>query len=256
MRPERNLSHILERKRRLTRRLFESRSDRERLVRLYKGRCLETPSTADAALVLGTSLELYKDKFKKRVFTAVKLAEQGRVPRVIFSGKINHETNDTDQAADAKRVATAEFGLTEERIHTVGGNNTRENLIEARKLLTSIDSVRDLYLVSNAEHLMRTNFLADYVFEEHGVKVYPFPTWTEAEIDPDSPKVILEALKTVLYNRLLNKNDCLVTDHIIDCVDGILKPYADDLRQGVEKQQKLPFEEWKKRVPRIRFFYN
>ena len=228
--------------------IFSSRSARERLIKIFKSKYSKIPQEADVALVLGTSLSLYPDKFKKRVYTAVQLAKKGRVSRVIFSGKGDHETNDTNQALDAKKLAVFEFGLDEEKILTVGGNNTKENIEMARGLLTGYkEEIRGVYVVSSSEHLVRAMPLVDSIFREIGVHAHPFPILNEGEVNPDDPKVILEIIKAVLYNRIFKKTPNPVDVRVRECIDKIALLYTQKTKAmlGVDE---IPFEEWERRI--------
>ncbi|OGM10721.1 hypothetical protein A2Z67_01980 [Candidatus Woesebacteria bacterium RBG_13_36_22] len=236
---------IISAKERRAARLFCSRRDREKIIGIYERRCAEIPERADAALVLGTSPILYPGKFKKRVYTAVWLANRSIVPLVIFSGNHDHETCDTDQACRARDLAITEFGLDKEKIMTVGGNNTAENLQEASKLLAgSGNNVKDLYIVSDGLHLIRVLPLADHVFGEIGVQVHPFPIINEGKVDPNDPKVIEEIIKAVLYNRTLNKNVCPVSGEIRSYIDGIASYYTEKTR-AMSQLPEVSFDEWR-----------
>jgi len=238
---------VVDAKEKRAERLYSSRSARERIIQIYEARRARTPEKADVALVLGTSLGLYPDKFRKRVYTATQLAQKSRVSRVIFSGRGDHETDDKDQALDAKKIAIFEFGLDEEKISTVGGDNTCENMEMARELLAgSGEKINNVFIVSNGSHLIRVMSLADYVFR-NGVNVHPFPIPNEGEIDPNDPRVIMETIKAVLYNRLLNKNANPVSDDARRHIDEIAFSYTQQTR-AMPRVAKASFEEWKKTI--------
>lgn len=226
-------------------RLFSSRPSRERIIQTYEQRCTQIPEKADFALVLGTSLRLYPDKFKKRVFTGTWLVKEGRVPRVIFSGKGDHETNDVDQALDAKELATSKFGLDEGKILTAGGNNTKENLEMVRELLAySGEKIKDIYVVSSSDHLIRAIPLADHIFKEINVRTHPFPILNEGKVDPDDPRVIEEIIKAIIYNGLLSENPNFVNDSAKENVDRIVRFYTQKTR-AMPRDAETSFEEWK-----------
>jgi len=199
-------------------------------------------------LVLGTSLGLFPDKFKKRVYTATQLAQKGRVSKVIFSGKCDHETDDKDQALDAKEMAIFEFGLDEKKILTVGGDNTNENIEITKELLASSrEKVDDVYIISNSSHLIRTMPLADYVFRKINVNIHPFPILNEGRINPNDPRIIEETIKAILYNRLLNKNANPVSNSVRRHINDITFSYTQRTR-AMPRVDEASFEEWKRMI--------
>ena len=228
-------------------RMYTSRRDRLRVISLYEERVNSAPEKADVALVLGTSLDKYPDKFKKRVFTAVKLVEWGRVNSVIFTGRADHETNDVDQAGDARRIAINEFGLDDSKIATVGGDNTNENLLEAEMHLIDYTDVNDIFLVSNNSHLLRTIYLADYTFKGSAISVHPFPILGHNEVDPDDPRIRMELVKSLLYNRLLNKTPYEPSGETRDKIDNIVNNYAKS-SFTTKLRTEVPFEKWKENI--------
>jgi len=240
--------NIVNSKFRLAERLYDSSKERERILNVYENRCLNIPESADAAFVFGTSIRKFPDKFKKRVFTAVQLAKEGRVSGVIFSGERDNETEDIDQALDAKMLAISEFGLDEKKIWTVGGNNSNQNLELCSKLLTTFDEkIKDMYIVSSSEHLIRTIYLADRIFSGINVRCHPFPILNESVVDPNDPVVILEVVKTIIYNRVLNKN--------INPIDPDVKKEIDDkvdfytsMTRARPQPEKTSFIEWRKEL--------
>lgn len=226
--------------------IYSSESTRLALIRAYQAKYAKIPSKADIALVLGTSLGLYPDKFRKRIYTAVRLVEEGRVSHVMFSGKSDHETDDVNQSGDAKNIAVSECGLNEGVILTVGGDNTNENIKAAKEILShSKQNMRSVYIVSDAPHLLRAMPLVDYVFNATDIDCYPFPILNESDVDPNDPNAIEEMVKSTLYDGLLTRTHEPVDGKIQNRIDHIVSSFTARIR-AMPEVRKVSFEEWKR----------
>ena len=156
--------------------------------------------------MLGTSLSLCPKKFERRVSWTAKLWEDGLAGIILFTGKQDYETNDTDQAEDAKRMAIRKFGIPEEVIFTVGGNTTQENLVASRNLLSEmVPKPQTVFIVSENRHLIRAMSAAKAELGEAGIKSFPKPVDGVKMLDPNDPWVILELIKAVAYKHLFHR---------------------------------------------------
>ena len=212
----------------------------------FRRRCVDAPNHADWAFVLGTSLLLYPDKFKKRVFTACHLYRNGMVANVLFSGSTDHETDDVNQGADAQRLAIEEFGLPEDVCDFVGGTNTYENVVEGAGWLRH-GGCSSVFVVSDGPHLLRTMPVADYEFGKVGIKTHPFPICGDIDLDPDNPRVILEILKALAYNRVLNKGGVVDSDSR-GMINEAVAFYREQLLPQLRFSDDISFEEWRRTV--------
>ena len=247
MSPE-SRSPIIENKLKGAEKIYTSVSARERLIKAFAARCANRPGRADVALVLGTTLSLYPDKFRKRVFTAVHLAKTGRISQVIFSGRKDDGSDGVDQALDAKNLAISEFGLEPEKILTIGGDNTNENLAEAGKLMVGLGrEVSSVYVVSNGAHLIRALPVADYLFGRINIGAHPFPVLNEDRVDANDPRVIEQIVKAILYNRILNKNKRPVDNKVRREIDQITLSYMKQI-WVMPQTAEISFSEWIRKV--------
>jgi len=238
-------STLLLRRECLARRLFGSEKVRARLISVHEASCERVPERADVALVMGTSFKLYPDKFQKRVYTGTQLLLNGRVAKVIFSGSSDRESRDENQALQAKIMATEKFGLAASDALTVGGENTKENIEEAKRLLANHTNVKSLFLVTDNRHLIRALPLARHIFGEVGTEVYPLPIPGEEPIDPNDPGVIREMIKAVLYNGVMNKNQEPTDVFVKGYIDEIVKFYL-DLIDSMPFVAETTFDVWRK----------
>lgn len=213
---------IVEAKRELTDRLLVSERDRKRVLGVYLRRVQTSPQTADVAIVMGTSPTKYPQKFGARVQTAVGLLQEGKVAMIIFSGKGDHETEDTDQAGEALKLAFRKFNLDPARVQTVGGNNTAENLTDARAAIISTGGASSIFIISEHRHLIRALPLADELFRDDGLRVYPHPVDGQNPPDPNDPGVILEIVKAICYNRTVMRPRSPIGEGLRTAIDGLV----------------------------------
>lgn len=202
---EQGIEKLLATKAKRAETILTSRPTREQIVNLlYYWACNQAkPDRADAAVCLGTSLSRFPAKFRSRVSWSCQLFQQGKVGHIVFTGRSDHETQDLDQAAEAELMAVREFGIPEEVVYTVGGDNTQENIIRVRGLMRELDlDWSSLLLVSDNRHLIRTMALARREFDAH-VRVFSEPVGGVCRLDPDNWRVIIELIKAVVYNRTL-----------------------------------------------------
>jgi len=236
---------ILEFKEAFAKTLFESEDARMRLIRSFEANLRSVPETADAAVVLGTSYTLYPDKFLKRAFTGAQLSNRDKVRSVILSGESDHLSQNENQSAVMANLAVNAFGVDPGRVLSVGGKNTNENIQACTGLLKSHPEIRSLFLISESHHLIRVLPIAQHEIAKLGVQVYPHPVFDGEQIDPNDPRVILELIKTLAYNRILNKTSPSPVDRSThERLDSVISHYEGLLKQMPQVPDK-PFEEWR-----------
>ncbi len=205
----------------------------------------------DVAVVLGTSLKLYPDKFKKRVYWAAMLWHKKKVNRILFTGKGDHETDDASQAMDARDMAFTEFKVDVNLMSTVGGDNTQENALEAKQLIKFGENV---FLVSDIRHLIRGLTVTRSVLEQ-SARVFPHPVGGRGELDPNDPRTVIELIKAEGYNHTSYRVSSSFSDeqqkYIKDEVYKTIRYYEVLLREQIIRDGKTeePFEEWFNNLP-------
>lgn len=202
----------------LIERVYSDPSLREKLLQTVINQAQQVPQKADCALMLGTSYQVFPEKFTRRVETAVELYRTGKVNSVMFSGATDNETHDRNQGEEARDMAIGKFGLATVVSTTVGGNNTIENIAEALNKTHQLP-IRSFFVVSDPDHLLRTYYPASYMARSYSVQVFPYPTESFETLDPNNPRIIRELLKMTAYNRVLNKTDKPIYPHIRARID-------------------------------------
>ena len=236
------------------RRCHEIYNSEERRVRLLRGLCSQvgaaSAETADYALVFGTSLEIYPDKFRERVYWASMLWHKNRVNHIIFTGKNDNDTNDVDQAEDARQMAMSEFGVSEVAILKAGGSNSQQNVVEASELISEGSSV---FAVSDLWHEMRAITVARAELAHKHVSVYASPAGGQTPLDPNSPRVIMELIKAEGYNHSSYRRNQSLTDAEVQYLQKetqkMINGYNKEMKPRLLSEAEQPFSEWREQLP-------
>ena len=249
--PSRVISFIEEKERRMGR-IFSDPQVRERIVdRLFNLADKNKAEYADFALVLGTSFREYPDKFKKRVYWASMLWYTKQVNRILFTGKGDAETDDVSQSEDAKDMAVSQFNVPANAILVAGGDNTQQNVLEAKNLIPLGTSI---FLVSDGEHLIRGVSVARQVMGSE-VSVFPHPVGGLQRLNPHHPRTIIELIKAEGYNHTSYRINSSITkdqsEFISQEINKAIKYYEAFLRQIFRPADKVekPFDIWAMELP-------
>lgn len=210
-------------------------------------RAREIPQdSALAAIVLGTSINKFPQKFRNRIEWAVHLYRNRKIDLIIFTGTKDHEDNQiVDQAVVARDLAISEFQIPPKIGYLAGGTNTQENLTTAAQILGRFGLRRTpVFIVSENEHLIRSMTAAAEELTPRGIIAYPHPVGGIQKLDPDDPRVTIELIKAVGYNRVLYR----IPDTFNSTQQKIIrvailekiKEIEDDLRPGVNAKVDKP----------------
>lgn len=217
--------------------------------RLFRFSSLATSKLGDHAIVLGTSMEKYPDKFKKRIFWASRLLYQSQANSIIFTGRQDHATNDSNQAEDAKQFAVNQCGIPPEKIFTVGGDNTQQNFQEARKIFNNGST--SCFIITENHHMLRAITVARAEFNGYRAVAFPSPVDGVQKLDANNPRHIIELIKAITYQRLLYNQPRHVSPSELEIIRKILLSKVRYLEKHFRSQitaehEETPFEEWVK----------
>ncbi len=226
---------------------------RERILDyLYNNAINQKVEFADFAVVFGTSLKLYRDKFIKRVYWVSMLLSKGKVKHIVFTGQGDHENDDIDQSADAMDIAVERFHVPRESISPAGGDNTQANIVEAGNKISHGSSI---FLVSHSRHLIRAHTVAQSELGKKGVTVYVNPVGGINRIDPHHPATIIELVKAEAYHHTLYKRSDDITPDEHSYIRGAVENYVQDKHNAIKKEIELrntpeeSYEEWRSGLP-------
>jgi len=241
-----DIDRFLQKKSERLEQIYTRVDTRERILQyLYKQAILTQKEKADGALVFGTSLGRFPDKFRKRVYWAAMLWHKGKVDYVVFAGKGDHETDDYNQALDARNIAVTELGVSPEAFLMAGGDNTQENAKEAIRL---IPPGHEVFAVSENRHLIRGVTVARAVCATKGIAVYPNPVGGVQMLDANDPKVVLELIKAEGYNHTKYRFNRLLTTEELEYIGEesreMIRFYEFELGPFLTSEPEQPFQEW------------
>lgn len=107
-----------------------------------------------------------------RFLQAVKLYKAGKIKNILISGGNGKDSEESFREAAWVRGELVAFGVPDSAILTEDlSNNTRDNALNSKRILDSLNLKPPFLLITSAFHMPRAKLL----FEKTGVQVDPFP---------------------------------------------------------------------------------